>query len=94
LLAVGDPLLEVSAHHFTNENLTTARHTYELKRLPEIYLNLDYAQSGLGSAACGPGRLEKYQLKAVETQFSLRLRPFSTKTDSPAMLSKQVICQS
>ncbi len=91
LLAVGDPLLEVSAHHFTTDNLTTSKHTYELKRRPEIFLNLDYAQSGLGSASCGPGRLEKYQLKAVETRFSLRLRPFSTKTDSPVKLSKQVI---
>ncbi len=91
LLAVGDPLLEVSAHHFTPSNLTTAKHTYELKRRPEIFLNLDYAQSGLGSASCGPGRLEKYQLKAVETRFSLRLRPFSAKTESPEKLSKQVI---
>jgi hypothetical protein len=91
LLAVGSPTLEVSAHHFTTENLTAARHTYELKRRPEIYLNLDYGQSGLGSASCGPGRLEKYQLQAVQTHFSLRLRPFSVKTDSPVKLSKQVI---
>jgi beta-galactosidase len=91
LLAVGNPYLEVSAHHFTIENMATARHTYELKRCPEIYLNLDYAQSGLGSAACGPGRLEKYQLKAVETRFNLRLRPFSMKKDLPIRLSKQVI---
>ena len=91
LLAVGHPLLEVSAHHFTTQNLTEAKHTYELKRCPEITLNLDYGQSGLGSAACGPGRLEKYQLKAVETRFSLRLRPFSMKIDSPVKLSKQVL---
>jgi beta-galactosidase len=91
LLAVGSPIMEVSAHHFTTQNLTEARHTYELKRRPEIILNLDYGQSGLGSAACGPGRLEQYQLKAVETRFSLRLRPFSAKADSPVKLSKQNI---
>lgn len=91
LLAAGSPLLEVSAHHFTTQNLTEAKHTYELKRRPEVTLNLDYGQSGLGSAACGPGRLEKYQLKAVETHFSLRLRPFSAKKDSPIKLSKQTI---
>ena len=91
LLAVGNPFLEVSVHHYTTENLTTARHTYELKHCPEIFLNLDYGQSGLGSASCGPGRLEKYQLKAVETRFSLRLRSISVGDGSPFTLSKQVI---
>jgi beta-galactosidase len=77
LLATGDPWLNVSAHHFTERDLEQARHTSELKRRDEITLNLDYAQSGLGSAACGPGRLEKYQLKAEEVRFSVRLRPLT-----------------
>ena len=89
LLAVGSPALSVSAHHFTPEDLTAARHTFELKPRPEIILNLDYAQSGLGSASCGPGRLEKYQLKAEETSFSVRLMPFNAEKDSPAALSKR-----
>jgi len=93
LLAVGAPWLSVSAHHYTTEDLTEATHTYELKRREEITLNLDYAQSGLGSASCGPGRLEKYQLKPEETRYSVRLCPFSTTVDSPMMLSKQVLRQ-
>lgn len=91
LLAVGWPgLLNVSAHHFTTEELTLARHPFDLVRRPEITLNLDYAQSGLGSASCGPGRLEQYQLKAQETRFSLRLRPYSTADEDAMVLSKQV----
>ncbi len=90
LLAIGSPWLNVSALHFTPEDLTAARHTHELKRRPEIILNLDTAQSGLGSASCGPGRLEKYQLKAEETRFTVRLRPFSAANESPVALSKQV----
>ena len=77
LLAFGEPWLSVSAHHFTDRDFEQARHTSELKRRDEITLNLDYAQSGLGSAACGPGRLEKYQLKAGEVRFSVRLRPLA-----------------
>jgi Beta galactosidase small chain. len=73
LLAVGMPTMEVSAHHYTTEDLTQARHTYELVRREEITLNLDYAQSGLGSASCGPGRLEKYQLKPEEVRYRVRL---------------------
>jgi hypothetical protein len=77
LLASADRLMEVSAHHFTDEDLTEARHTYELTHREQITVNLDYAQSGLGSASCGPGRLEKYQLKAEETRFSILFRPIS-----------------
>ncbi len=90
LLAAGKPWINFSAHHFTTEDLTLARHTYELTPRPEITLNLDYAQSGLGSAACGPGSLEKYKLQAGETRFSVRLRPFNTKDENPMALSKQV----
>jgi hypothetical protein len=62
-----------------------------LTRRSEIILNLDHAQSGLGSASCGPGRLEKYKLQASETRFSLRLRPFSAQSESPMALGKQVL---
>ena len=51
LLAVGAP--EVSAHHYTTQDLTDATHTYELQRRDDITLNLDYGQSGLGSATAG-----------------------------------------
>jgi hypothetical protein len=87
LLAVGAP--EVSAHHYTTQDLTEATHTYELHRRDDITLNLDYAQSGLGSAACGPGRRPEYQLKPVETHYCVRLRPFSQAIESPMALSKQ-----
>jgi len=70
------PLLNVSVHHYTTEDFTKARHTYELVRRDETILNLDHAQAPLGSASCGPGPLEKYLLKAEPTEFSVRLRPF------------------
>ncbi|MEA3344858.1 MAG: glycoside hydrolase family 2 TIM barrel-domain containing protein [Chloroflexota bacterium] len=88
LLAVGMPLLNVSVHHFTTEDLAQATHTYELKRRKDITLNLDYKQSGLGNASCGPGVLEQYLLQPQEMSFSVRLRPFSEKESSPMELSK------
>jgi beta-galactosidase/beta-glucuronidase len=87
LLAVGMPLLNVTAHHYTTESLTAARHWHELERCEEIVLNLDYAQSGLGTASCGPGTLPQYLLPAVDTTFGLRLRPLA-QGDSPNALSK------
>jgi beta-galactosidase len=91
LLAVGMPLMEVSAHHFTTEDLTQATHTYELQRRDDVTLNLDYAQSGLGNASCGPGVLPQYLFERHEVRFSLRLRPISLSASSPAKVSKQVI---
>ena len=91
LLAVGMPLLEVSAQHFTTEDLTGAKHTYELKRRDPIVLNLDYRQSGLGGASCGPGTLPQYLIESRPVEFRFRLRPFSAKVASPMELSKQRI---
>jgi hypothetical protein len=90
LLAVGLPDLNVSAHHFTTENLTEAKHTHELVRRDEITLHLDYAQSGLGNGSCGPGVLDPYKLQPQPVSFSLRLRPLAAGED-PAELSKQAI---
>ena len=70
-------LLEVSAHHFTTEDLTQARHTYELQRREEITLNLDYRQSGLGGASCGPGTLPQYLIQPQPVAYRVRLRPIS-----------------
>jgi beta-galactosidase len=90
LLAVGESLLEVSAHHFTTRNLEKAQHTCELQRRDEITLNLDHKQSGLGGASCGPPTLPQYLIPPEEQRFSIRLRPLSAGA-SPIELSKQQI---
>lgn len=77
-----------SAHHYTVEDLTQARHPHELTRVPEVILHVDPFHSGLGSASCGPGRLERDQVKAEEHYFRLRLRPLQSD-DSPWALSRQ-----
>ena len=91
LLVVGMPLLNVSAHHFTTQDLEKARHTYELKRRDDITWNLDFAHSGLGNESCGPGVLPQYQIEPREGRYSLWLRPVSLRESSLAELSKQVV---
>ena len=75
LLAVGMPLMEVSVHHFTTEDLTQAKHTFELKKRDDITLNLDYKQSGLGGASCGPDTLPQYKIKPEKVKFKVRIKP-------------------
>ena len=91
LLAVGQPLLNVSALHYTALDLTAASHTYELKRRPETILNLDALQCGLGSNSCGPGPLPQYLFAAQPLEFSVRLRPFSQETHDPGQLARTVL---
>ena len=97
LLVVADaadptrPHLNVSAHHFTTEDLTKARHTCELTRRDDITLNIDYRQSGLGGASCGPGTLPQYLIEPRPMSWRVRLRPFSATDAPPVELAKQVI---
>ena len=90
LLVVGKPLLEVSAHHYTTEDLTVAQHTHELRRRPEITLNLDARQSGLGGASCGPGTLPQYLIQPEETCFGVWLRPVAFEMGALPALAKQL----
>ena len=89
LLAVGMPLLEVSAHHYTTDDLTRAQHTFDLLRRDETILNLDHRQCGLGSASCGPGPLPQYLIEPKETLFAVRLRAFSAEDVPPMRLARQ-----
>jgi beta-galactosidase len=84
-------VLNTSAHHFTAHDLAQARHTYELTRREDITLNLDYAQSGLGSASCGPGTLPQYLIQPRAVRYSIRLRPVSAQGDPLMVLSRQKI---
>jgi beta-galactosidase len=74
LRVLGEPLIEFSASHFTADDLFQAKHTYDLKPHPEVILNLDYGQRGLGTASCGPDTLERYRLLDRNYRFGYRLQ--------------------
>jgi beta-galactosidase len=48
LEAVGQPLLSVGARHVTTDDIEGAAYDFQLPRRPEIYVNLDLGQMGLG----------------------------------------------
>ncbi|MBI5877810.1 MAG: DUF4981 domain-containing protein [Chloroflexi bacterium] len=83
LLVVGQPLINLSAHHYTPEDFTRAKHAHELVRRDETIVHVDYLQAGLGSEACGPAPLACYQIDPRPMQFSLRLRAFDAARDDP-----------
>jgi beta-galactosidase len=48
LMAVGAPALSVAARHFPKEEIERAAYTFQMQRKPEIFLNLDLRQMGVG----------------------------------------------
>jgi beta-galactosidase len=94
LLAVGMPLLNVSAHHFTIEDFDEGlekrnRHTYHLRPRDLVTLNLDWKQMGVGGDTSWGARTHpEYMLPVREYSYSFRLRPFARGEAEPAVLSK------
>jgi len=90
LLAVGMPLLSVSARHYTDEDLGAAAHTFELTRRESITLNLDLRQMGVGGDnSWGARPHPEYRLTENSYSYQFRLRPFSAEDGTPMELSRK-----
>ncbi|MBR0463969.1 MAG: DUF4981 domain-containing protein [Clostridia bacterium] len=64
-----------TAHDYTDAALTKAWHEYQLERAGCTVIDIDLAQTGLGSSSCGPEALDKYKLflKDRELSYSFRM---------------------
>jgi beta-galactosidase len=72
----GAPTFGLTVRPWTTEDLERARHQTDLVPSPDrVYVNVDYGQSGLGTASCGPGVLPQYLLEAAERSFEVIFRP-------------------
>jgi beta-galactosidase len=75
LKITSDTEFSFNAAHYTPEDLTAAAHPYELKRIKETIVNIDYKMSGVGSNSCGPELLKKYRLDETEFEFGFKIMP-------------------
>lgn len=73
IVATNQPF-EFGASYYTSEELTRAKHNFELQKSGHTVLSIDYAQSGVGSNSCGPKLLEKYQLNDNKLSFEFLLK--------------------
>ena len=77
LIALGMPLLSVSAWPYTMEALESARHINELKQGKNITVNIDYKQMGVGGDNSWGARTHpEYTLPAKPYRYSFCLRPY------------------
>jgi len=70
------PWMEASASHYSIADLYQAKHPTDLNPAREVFLNLDYAQRGIGTNSCGPDTLPKHRITAGTHRFSYRIQPF------------------
>jgi len=80
-LVVNDTkVLSMSAWPYTQENLSAAKHTFDLKDPGFLTVNIDLVQMGVGgndSWTLVAQPLKKYQIKSGDYQYSFYLMPFS-----------------
>ena len=68
----GDPLFDFTARRWTTEDLERARHPHDLVDSGRVWLNLDRAQLGLGSASVGPALPDRYRIPREATSWRVR----------------------
>ncbi len=91
LLVTGTPTFDVSAHHYTTEDLDAAKHSYELTWQENVILNLDGRMMGVGGDdSWGARPHPEFQIRPVPQSFRFRLRPFSRRDPGPAELARTV----
>jgi beta-galactosidase len=62
-----------SALHHSQQQLTDAFHTYDLKPQEKTFLSVDAAHRGLGTQSCGPDTLEKDKIHGHSFRLELLL---------------------
>ncbi len=79
LLAVGEAPLSVSARHFTKDQIEQALYTHEMTPKPQVFLNLDMRQMGVGGIdSWSPNALPRAPYRIASDQpyrFRYRLSP-------------------
>ena len=75
--ATGDPgqTFSFNASIYTQEELESKKHNYELVPCGSTVLCLDHKLAGIGSKSCGPDLSEKYRVCSDTFRFSFVLKP-------------------
>ncbi|MCH7229817.1 DUF4981 domain-containing protein [Glycomyces sp. L485] len=67
----GAPHFALTVRPWTPEDLDAAKHPTDLVEHDRLYVNVDAALQGVGTASCGPGVLPQHRLMAEPTVFTV-----------------------
>ena len=73
----------LSVAHYAPSYLTTVAHDYELVPSPTTYVCIDYRNSGVGSASCGPELAERYRIDEKHFTFRCSVKAVRTGNIDP-----------
>ena len=93
LLFVAPEQMSASATHLRAQDIYTTKdnrktHPHEVEFRENTIVCLDAHMRALGNASCGPDVMEKYELKAKNTNFNFIIMPLSTKLDNEQLSEK------
>ncbi len=89
-LVVGMSPIECRASHLDGHDLYAASHIHQLRPRPETIVELDWHQRGLGTGACGPDTLPKYQVNKGLHRLDFALALFDPKRVRAGNLAQTV----
>ena len=90
LMVSGDPYVEASALHYTEEELGSKKHPHELVKSEDVVVNVNYRQMGVGGDdSWGARPKPEYTLYPNQDYvYRMVLRPINTEAQSPMELNK------
>ena len=71
----GEKPFSLSCSHYSNEDLDKAMHPFNLTKLEETIVNIDYRNSAIGSNSCGPDLFSAYRFDEREFRFDVSFTP-------------------
>lgn len=70
-----------NASHYTQEELATKKHNFELEKSGYTVLCVDYMMAGVGSTACGPELAPKYRLPLPKFEANFHMNVYTKKIE-------------
>lgn len=69
-----DTVFEINVSDYSAQELTKAEHINELEKNGALHVRIDYKDSGVGSASCGPALQSKYKLAEKEIHYAFSIK--------------------
>ena len=87
----GMPRLEFSVLPYTPWELDSCRHSFELPKSEKTVIHIDYRQSGIGSASCGPDLAQEHRISEINIkwQFDFWITDLSRSTGDDSICSSR-----
>lgn len=75
-IQLGSHQMDFSVRDVFDQELHQTMHQVDLKHAPNLIVNCDLINSGLGSQSCGPDRMQQYKALTRDFEFELYIKPF------------------